>query len=47
MQSIIKRASGLAFIVTENQYTGELGGSIPVLITSVCSSVDCENAIDN
>ncbi|XP_042465452.1 probable ribose-5-phosphate isomerase 4, chloroplastic isoform X2 [Zingiber officinale] len=33
-KSIIKRASGLAYIVTDNQYTGELGGSIPVLITS-------------
>ncbi|XP_074574454.1 putative ribose-5-phosphate isomerase 4, chloroplastic [Curcuma longa] len=33
-KSIIKRASGVAYIVTENQYTGELGGSIPVLITS-------------
>lgn len=36
LQSIIKTASGVALIVAENQYTSDLDGSIPVLITSVC-----------
>lgn len=38
MQSIVKTASGLAFIVAENQYTSDLDGSIPVLVNSVCYS---------
>ncbi|CAL9135500.1 unnamed protein product [Musa textilis] len=33
-KSIVKKASGLAFIVAENQYTSDLDGSIPVLINS-------------
>ncbi|WOL15348.1 putative ribose-5-phosphate isomerase 4, chloroplastic [Canna indica] len=33
-KSIVKTANGLAFMVAENQYTSNLDGSIPVLITS-------------
>ncbi|CAL9169681.1 probable ribose-5-phosphate isomerase 4, chloroplastic [Musa acuminata AAA Group] len=33
-KSIVKTASGLAFIVAENQYTSDLDGSIPVLVNS-------------
>jgi hypothetical protein len=35
LQSILKAANKLVFMITENQYVGGLEGSIPVLVQAV------------